>query len=91
MSGVLTILAGGDARATRMADAIVLLVREGAELGELDRATVRDEAGAREMKLFPPRWFDRLALAAERGAFERMSVAAIVGRILGTHDAGAAA
>lgn len=76
--------AGGD-RALGIADAISLLVKDGAELGALEVYQVADaeaHGGRRECRRVPQIWLERLGRAAERGAFERMTIKQIVDRIL---------
>lgn len=74
-------------RSDKLAEALCLLVIEGAKLGELERREVIGVDGERrEIKLPPGIWFDRLAAAAEAGAFERLEVKQIVERILVPRD-----
>jgi hypothetical protein len=82
---LLPILAKPGARADAVADAVVLIVKRSCELGEFDRATVRGADGAlREIIAPPAQAFARLAVAAERGAFDRQTPAAVVDRIFMT-------
>lgn len=79
------VLASGGDRAMGVAEAISLLVKNGAALGELEEYQVADPDapdGTRTCKRMPLLWLERLGRAATRGAFERMPVKKIVDRIL---------
>lgn len=70
-------------RAVQLDQAICLLIKRGAEFGELEQREILDAAGARRMINVPPLiWFERLDRALQVGAFDRMPVKEIVDRIL---------
>ena len=84
---VRTLAAGGD-RAHGLAEAICLLIKDGAELGALETHEIADAGhpdavdGVRTVKRVPRIWLTRLERAIELGAFERLPVRKIVDRIL---------
>lgn len=70
-------------RAQQLDLALCKLITKGAELGELERRQVIGADGAlREIRVPPAIWFERLELAITRGAFDRLTIDAIVERIL---------
>jgi hypothetical protein len=76
-------LAAGGELADGLASAVAQLVVKGSKLGELeDHAAVGIDGNWRPIKRPPPIWFERLVLAAKRGAFARLPVDRIVDRIL---------
>jgi len=78
-----TMLVYAKSRSDKLAEALCLLVIEGGKLGELERREVIGVDGERrDIRLPPAIWFERLAAAAETGAFERLEVKQIVERIL---------
>lgn len=66
----------------KLSEAICMLVTDGAELGALVERQVTDQGTVRMSRTLPDEWFERLANAVDRGAFERMPVKKIVERIL---------
>lgn len=88
MTDFVSIVGKGDALSRQVSDALMLLIRDGAELGELDQREVADPYSRerRTVKCVPPAWLRRLAKAAEVGAFERHSQRDIVHRILSTPE-----
>lgn len=84
MSDFIALLTRSTAERVVKIDAVLcLLIKQGAELGELETVTVlRHEGGRREIKLPPRIWFDRIVRAAAVGAFDRLSVKEIADRIL---------
>jgi hypothetical protein len=70
-------------RSDKIAEALCSLVVEGGKLGELEpRQVIGVDGKPREIRVPPAIWFERLAAAAEAGAFERLEVNQIVERIL---------
>lgn len=84
MSDLVSLIASSTADRAAQIDAVLCrLIREGAELGELERAAAIGIDGHwREIKLPPQIWLDRLARAVEVGAFDRLELDTIVERIL---------
>lgn len=76
-------------RANDIARALCEMIKPDREVGSrMDRVDVMGIDGKSHSILMPPRvWLDRLARAAERGAFERYSVNEITDRILTTEQA----
>jgi hypothetical protein len=78
-----TAIAGDGPRSHDLATAICRLIIEGAELGALeDRELVLADGSTRTVKIIPLQWLERLQRAVNVGAFERLTVAQIVERIL---------
>lgn len=70
-------------RSLDLATAICRLIIEGAELGALeDRELVAPDGSTRMIRIIPKAWLERLQRAVNVGAFERLTVAEIVERIL---------
>lgn len=88
MTDFVSIVGKGDALSRQVSDALMLLIREGGELGELERREIADPHSGerRTVKCTPEAWLCRLAKAAEVGAFTRHSPAAIAHRILTTSE-----
>jgi hypothetical protein len=81
-SPLLTVLARGGLAGDKAADVICRLVLEGAALGELEDRIVMVAGVPRVIKMMPQLWLDRLNLAVERGAMQRMDTPRIVERLL---------
>ncbi len=79
---LLTVLARGGDLGNKAADVICRLVLEGAALGELEDRIVTVADQPRVIKMMPQIWLDRLNLAVERGAVERLTTQRIVERLL---------
>jgi hypothetical protein len=79
---LLTVLARGGFPGDKVADVICRLVLEGAALGELQDVIITVAGEPRVIKMMPQLWLDRLNLAVERGAMERMETPRIVERLL---------
>lgn len=78
-----TMLVYAKSRSDKIAEALCLLVIKGKELGALEaREVIGIDGARREIRVPPAIWFERLAAAADVGAFERLEVKAIVDRIL---------
>lgn len=78
-----TMLVYASSRSDKIAAALCQLVVEGGELGELElRQVIGVDGEKREIRVPPAIWFERLAAAAEAGAFERLEIKQIVDRIL---------
>lgn len=74
-------IARHDDRSLAMSRVICRLVTDGTELGEVRTETVIVDGAERAFKIMPSDWIGRLLIAAERGAFERMSEDRIVERM----------
>lgn len=85
MTDILFVIGRGDELSWQVSEAIMLLVREGGALGELEtRMATGPDGATREIKRFPPLWLRRLERAATAGQFARRSVREIVDTILTT-------
>lgn len=89
MTDFVTIVGKGDTLSRQVSDALMLLIREGAELGELEQREIADlhSGERRAVKCVPDAWLRRLAKAAEVGAFARHAPEDIAHRILTTPEA----
>jgi hypothetical protein len=81
-SALLPVLAQRNKNSTKLATIICRLVTDGAELGELEEVTRFAFGEARVVRTIPQQWLQRLAVAVERGALERMPVDRIVARLM---------
>lgn len=82
---LLFVLSRGGQRADDVAAVICRLVTDGAQLGALEPYEIVDPDapdGVRTVRGIPRVWLDRLGRAVEVGAFDRLTVEAIVERIL---------
>lgn len=90
MNPLLPHLARRGHQADLLADAVVMLARAAFDREnphEMEKVIVTGADGVkREVKRFPLVWSQRLARAAQQGAFKRMEVKAIVDRILTTES-----
>ena len=76
---VLRTLAAGGQPGAKLADVIQRLVVKAAELGELESYQYLGAGGQLVTgKQFPTRWLDRLGVAIEKGAIDRLSIDRIV-------------
>jgi hypothetical protein len=72
-------LAAGGTPATKLADVIMRLTREAAELGELESYQYLNHRGQLVTgRKFPARWLDRLDVAIESGSIEIFTIDQIV-------------
>ena len=81
-SPLMSALVRGGEHGNKVADIICSLVLEGSALGELEEVIVTCNGEPRLIKLMPQVWLDRLNLAVERGAVDRMTTQRIVERLL---------
>lgn len=79
---LLQMIARDDERGLAIARVVCRLVKDGHELGEVRSDVVVVDGVERKVTIMPEHWVDRLLLAAERGAFERMPEDRIVERLL---------
>lgn len=79
---LLQMIARDDERSLAIARVVCRLVKDGHELGEVRSEVIVVDGVERPITIMPENWVDRLVLAAERGAFERMSEERIVERLL---------
>lgn len=89
MNDLVSIIGAGGELSLQISDALMHLIRDGGELGELDQQEIIDpNSGERRMvKCVPPAWLRRLAKAAEVGAFDRYTPQDVARRILTTTEA----
>jgi hypothetical protein len=82
MTAVLRALAGNDEAAIKLASVIALLIRRGAELGELEAYELPDPLGPDGSTLHCKRlrseWLERLCVAVERDALATMDAERVV-------------
>lgn len=88
MTGLGPIMSGKGRLALQVSEALMLLVNQGGELGELELRDIIDPHTGehRRVKTVPLAWFRRLERAVEVGAFARKTVPEIVHRILTTPE-----
>jgi hypothetical protein len=79
---LLQMIARADERSLAISRVVCRLVKDGRELGEVRSELVVVDGVERPVLVMPDQWVDRLVLAAERGAFERMPEDRIVERLL---------
>jgi hypothetical protein len=79
---LLQMIARADERSLAISRVVCRLVKDGRELGEVRSEFVVVDGIERPVLVMPEQWVDRLVLAAERGAFERMPEDRIVERLL---------
>lgn len=79
---LLQMIAAHDERSLAISRVVCRLIKDGKELGEVRSDVVVIDGVERPITVMPERWIDRLVLAAERGAFERMAEDRIVERLL---------
>jgi hypothetical protein len=79
---LLQMIASDDERSLAISRVVCRLVKDGAELGEIRSDVIVVDGVERPIIVMPEHWVDRLVLAAERGAFERMAEDRIVERLL---------
>lgn len=79
---LLQMIARHDERSLAISRVVCRLVADGCELGEIKRDVVTIDGEERCFISMPQHWIDRLVVAAERGAFERMAEDRIVERLL---------
>lgn len=89
MTALISIIGQGGELSRQVSDALMLLINQGGELGELELREITDlRTGEQRMvKSVPQAWFRRLERAVEVGAFARKTVPEIVHRILTTPEA----
>jgi hypothetical protein len=82
MTAVLLALAADDETAIKLASVIALLVRRGAELGELEAYELPDPLGldgsTLKCKRVRGEWLERLGVAVERNALASMDAERVV-------------
>jgi hypothetical protein len=81
-SALMPVLAEYSERAEKLSTIMCRLVTDGAALGELEEVTRFAFGEARVVRTIPQQWLQRLAVAVERGALERMPVDRIVERLM---------
>lgn len=79
---LLQMIASDDERSLAISRVVCRLVKDGVELGEVRSDVIVVDGVERHITVMPDRWVERLVLAAERGAFERMAEDRIVERLL---------
>lgn len=79
---LLQMIASDDERSLAISRVVCRLVKDGIELGEIRSDVIVVDGVERPITVMPEHWVDRLVLAAERGAFERMAEDRIVERLL---------
>lgn len=89
MTNLGRIMSGKGRLSLLVCDALMQMIRQGAELGELDQREIVDPITheRRTVKTVPLAWFRRLEKAVEVGAFAKKTVPEIVHRILTTPEA----
>lgn len=79
---LLQMIARDDERSLAISRVVCRLVKDGRELGEVRSEIVVVDGVERPVLIMPEQWVERLVLAADRGAFERMPEERIVERLL---------
>lgn len=89
MTDLVSIIGRGGRLSQQVSEALIMLIRHGGELGELEQREIVDPHSGerRTVKAVPSSWPRRLAKAVEVGAFAKKTPQEIVQRILSTPEA----